>query len=156
MKQLGKSFITLVAYMMMLVGCIGSPNASKEEEDTAKKFVKDPNNAVIYIYRGWTQATRTFRLYLDGNLVGESNNNSFFRIVTNPDIHKLTVTNVRNIELDTLSISTDADNIYYVEIQGNALIVSELKLALMADQKAMQEIRQYNLLKTGTTNTMGK
>ena len=152
MKLLGKRFIIMTS-MMLLVGCFGSPNASKEEEDIAKKFIKDPNNTVIYIYRGWAQATQTFRLYLDDNLIGESNNNSFFRIVSQPGIHKMTLTNVRNVALDTLSFSTEADKVYYVEIKGNPIFVSKLKLALIANQEAMQKIREYSLLKTGITAT---
>ena len=147
MKNLGKGLI--IISFIFLVGCIGSPEAPKEEEDTAKKFLKDPNNAVIYTYRGWAQAMRTLRLYLDDNLVGESNNNSFFRIVSQPGTHKLTLTNVRNVALDILSFSTEADKVYYIEIKGDPIFVS--RLTLTSDQEAMQKIRQYSLLKTGTT-----
>jgi hypothetical protein len=151
MKDLGKGFITIIFSLILLVGCFGSPKAPKEEENTAKTFLKDPNNSVIYIYRGWAQATRTFRLYLDDNLIGESNNNSFFRIVSQPGTHKLTLTNVRNVAFDTLSLSTEAGKVYYVEIKGNPIFASKLKLALIADQEAMQKIREYSLLKAGAT-----
>ena len=152
MKIQDKKIIFVIAFLMLLIGCIGSPRAPKEEEDTAKKFVTDRDNSVIYIYRGWAQAARTFRLYIGDNLVGESNNNSFFRIVNPPGMYTLTLTNVRNFTLDTLSISTEADKVYYVELKGNQIFGSKLKLTLIENQEvAMQKIRQYSLLITGST-----
>src|SRR4030067_198919 len=114
---------------------MGSPPSTLQDIKVKSKWlpflrrvwkVKDPNNAVIYTYRGWAQAMRTLRLYLDDNLVGESNNNSFFRIVSQPGTHKLTLTNVRNVALDILSFSTEADKVYYIEIKGDPIFVSRL------------------------------
>lgn len=88
MKKLAREKFLLsvvLASIFLFSGCIGSPNASKEEEEFAKKFLTDPNNSVIYFYRDTIIAMiQTFRLYIDSNLVGESKNKSFFRIVVQP------------------------------------------------------------------------
>lgn len=142
-----------VLAIIVLFGCFGSPQATKDEDTAAKRFEPQPASSVIYIYRSTlVAAIQMFRLYMYSNLVGDSKNDSFFRIVIQPGEHTIKVTNMRNVELEYMSIKTDADKIYYVELQiGASPISGKPKLVLVEDQKAKPRIRQCNLLKAGTT-----
>ena len=89
---------------------------------------------------------------MDRSLVGDSRNESFFRIVVPPGVHTLTVTNVRNVKLHDMIVTTDSDNIYYVDMQIGASPVSgRPKLVLVSQNEAQPRVRQCSLLKTGTT-----
>ncbi|MFH1370260.1 MAG: DUF2846 domain-containing protein [Planctomycetota bacterium] len=147
-------FVALaVGVTIILVGCPGSPAAGDEEEKAAKEFEPQDNNSVIYIYRStMVAAIQMFRLYIDGSLIGDSKNGSFFRIVAKPGMHALEVTNMRNDKLGNVSINTDASKLYYIELQVGANPISGIpKLVLTEEQKAKPKIKQCKLLKTGTT-----
>jgi hypothetical protein len=139
--------------MVALVGCIGSPKATKEEDEEAKKFEVQAGNSVIYVYRDtMVAAIQTFRLYIDTGLLGESKNKSFFRTIVPVGAHKLSVANVRNVVLHEITIPTDADKVYYVEMQmGASPISGNPKLVLIGEKEAQPRIRQCKLLKAGTT-----
>lgn len=147
----------IVIILTLFVGCLGSPEDTPEENAKAKRFDSIADSSVIYVYRNTlTAALQTFRLYLDDTLfVGDSKNESFFRLVTNAGNHKLIVTNVRNNELNTLPIYTDSGKIYFVEMQIGANVISgQPELVVMEDSTAKSEILKCNLLKTGEGTSM--
>ena len=155
-KLVWKIFLVLVvsSSILLFIGCMGSPSASKEEEESAKKFLTDPDNSVIYIYRDTIVAMmQTFRLYIDdSSLIGEAKNKSFFRIIVQPGTHTITVTNMRNVALENMSISTDAGKVYYVELQLGANPISGIpKLKVVEEKESQKKIQGCSLLKTGTT-----
>jgi hypothetical protein len=147
MKRIENKLVLCIIFVILLVACIGSPKAPKEDEVMAKSFTKDPNNSVIYVYRGSTQAGRTFRLHINDNFVGASNNYSFFRIINQPGKQFLVITDVRNNIQDAITIFTKENELYYVEIAGDPIIVSKLKLTIIEDKLAKPKISKYSLLK---------
>lgn len=134
-----------------LAGCIGSPEASKSEERVAKTFVVKSGKSSIYIYRDTiVAAIQTFRLYLDGNLLGDSRNRSFFLQAVEPGSHSVMVTNVRNQRLDELDLHTEAGKAYYVELKIKPNPLSGIPALRIAKQKEAQgAIRECDMLQAG-------
>jgi len=145
--------IISIVSSFLCIGCPGSPSAPKAEQEAAKKFVPEPGKAIIYIYRDtMVAAIQMFRIYLDGGLVGDSKNQAFFRQVVTPGPHQISVSNLRGTHRDSLSISTDAGKIYYIELEIGPNPVSGIPKLKIADETGAQStIRRCALLQSGTS-----
>ena len=152
-RPLARFGVFAAALTILLVGCFGSPKATKEEDEAAKRFEAQAGTSVVYVYRSTlVAAIQMFRLYIDGTLVGDSKNESFFRIVIPPGAHTLKVTNMRNVKLEEMSLATESDRVYFVEMQiGASPISGNPKLVIIGENEAQPRIRKCRLLKIGTT-----
>lgn len=159
-KNIGNNLISkmlflgfIIASSILLEGCFGSPDASPEAEATAKKFENTPDSAVVYIYYAFSRpanavsALKPHSLYLDDSLfVGKFDLESFFRLVINPGVHKLSV------ESNTLSFKADSGKIYFVGMQEERDRFGNWSPELFmqtVDSVSKSKIRGYNLLKAG-------
>jgi hypothetical protein len=140
----------------VLAGCIGSPEAPKEEDEAAKKFNAHPESAVVYVYRNTlAAAAQTFRLYMDRVFLGDIKNRSFFRVAITPGRRVMVVTDVRNNVLDSLSFDADTNMLHYIEVQLGVNLMSGVpKLVLIGEQEARTGILQCSLLKAGASATI--
>jgi hypothetical protein len=105
----------LLVALAILAGCASTPFASKATEADAKRFESAPNAAIIYLYRppapgGGAAST----IWVDGRLLGQTLQNTFFRLPARPGRNLITVSGP---DAGRLEIDTKADGVYFVEIQ---------------------------------------
>jgi hypothetical protein len=87
-----------------LTGCTSTPEASPQQDATAKQFVTHPNASTIYVYRSpFNQLDYDSVLYLNGRLIGSTVPGTYFRIDTVPGRNVLhgSGADVGEIALDT-------------------------------------------------------
>ncbi len=147
----GRWWILIVTCLCMLAmfGAISSAKELNDDERAAKKFEPHPGKSVVYIYRNTiVAAIQVFRLYADNGIIGGSTNKSFIRIVMEPGNHTIKVTDLRNNVLDSMSISTNPGNIYYIELKiGAGIFSGKPKLVPSNEKEAKMEILKCNLFK---------
>jgi hypothetical protein len=80
--------VTLVACILLLWGCASTPEASRESDAEAKQFNTHPGSATIYVYRDdfavGSLGMQDSTLYLDGRIVGQTLQKSFYRLNARP------------------------------------------------------------------------
>ena len=87
------AWFALAAGVAALAGCASTPEASRERDAEAKRFVAQPGSATIYVYRndfsvGSQESTDTV-LYLDDRLIGATLPGTYFRIDARPGVYVL-------------------------------------------------------------------
>ena len=124
--------------------------APPEKDRAAKTFKPEANKAVIYVYRrsSFVAIIQAFRIYLDDRAVVDCTSGTFIRLVVDPGTHRIGVGHVSSRSLrDSLSIITEAEKIYYVELTIGANPLSGVpKLKSVELQTAQKEIEKCSLL----------
>jgi hypothetical protein len=77
----------LTAAMLALTGCASVPQASRERDADAKRYITHPQFATLYVYRddfaGDISADNSV-LYVDGRIIGGTLPGGYFRIDVRP------------------------------------------------------------------------
>jgi hypothetical protein len=75
----------LAAAVMLVAGCASTPQASRESDAEAKRFVSHPNASTLYVYRDdFGGAEHDSTLYVNGRLIGATLPGTFFRVNLRP------------------------------------------------------------------------
>lgn len=84
--------LILIATIAVLTGCASVPMAPKEQDAASKTFkAPSPGMAGVYIYRNsFAGKALTKRLSIDGVLIGETANGTYFHKEVAPGEHTLT------------------------------------------------------------------
>jgi hypothetical protein len=110
----------LAALIFTLAACVSTPEASRERDAEAKRFVTRPDAAIIYVYRRdpapVEPATENNTvLYVDGRLIGATLPQTFFRFEVREGGHLLQGT---GSDPGTLKLDTRGGELYFVSLQA--------------------------------------
>lgn len=111
----------LILIALALAGCTSTPEATRERDLEAKRFMASPDAAVLYVYRSEPgpvePATETNTvLYVDGRLIGTTVPQTFFRIEVQPGGHLL---HGAGPDPGTLKLDTRPGELYFVSMHTN-------------------------------------
>lgn len=115
MPSLLKSGPWLVLLMAFISGCAATPEASRESDAEAKRFESAPRAAIIYLYRSDTpNIGTTATLWIDGRLVGETLQATYFRVIARPGRNRISAS---GHDTGRLEIDTRENEVYFVAMQ---------------------------------------
>lgn len=101
--------------LALLAGCAATPEASRERDAEAKRFETAPRTAIIFLYRADTPSNgATATLWMDGRLIGQSLQTTYFRVFARPGRNIITVA---GSDMGRIEIDTSADGIYFIAMQ---------------------------------------
>jgi Protein of unknown function (DUF2846) len=102
----------LVAAVALLSGCGTVPFAPPETDARAKLLQAVPGKAVVYLFRNETySAPWPIRVSLDGQDMGQSGADTYFRWTVEPGEH-LILSHTENVA--SLILNAEAGRVYYV------------------------------------------
>jgi hypothetical protein len=94
----------------------GASGATSAEEQQAKLFLPDSQNAVVYIFRDAFYATLVgFDIRLNSEVVGQTRGKTFLRLTLAPGQHVLSSINPQNMTQTDLTLHVIAGKIGYFE-----------------------------------------
>jgi hypothetical protein len=153
-----RSRISILAYLVVLLGCTSEWQASNQRDYRAKKFgYPQRDRAKIYVYReaeslAGPSPSRsltklfTMDLFLDGMLVGTMEPGSFALLTVRPGPHTL-VSRFRKEDSD-LTIDATGGWVYYVALErGSPGSVDSSELLLVDRETGRDAIRDLRLIK---------
>ena len=79
-----KTTPALVMLLAFLGGCASTPEASLQDDATAKRFESAPRAAIIYLYRADGPGRGVSTIWVDGRIVGQTLPATYFRIAVRP------------------------------------------------------------------------
>jgi len=110
-----KSGPWLVLLTALIGGCAATPEASRESDAEAKRFESAPRAAIIYLYRADTpNSGTTATLWIDGRIVGESVQATYFRVIARPGRNRISAS---GHDLGRIEIDTRENEVYFVAMQ---------------------------------------
>jgi len=111
--------LALLVAMIALAGCASTPQASRERDAEAKRFLSRPDAAVIYVYRNdfptlGGESSNDSVLYVNDRLIGATLPMIFFRFDVRAGEHLL-----RGVARDQgrLTLNTRDGELYFVSLQ---------------------------------------
>jgi len=111
--------LALLVAMIALAGCASTPQASRERDAEAKRFLSRPDAAVIYVYRNdfptlGGESSNDSVLYVNDRLIGATLPMTFFRFDVRAGEHLL-----RGVARDQgrLTLNTRDGELYFVSLQ---------------------------------------
>jgi len=111
--------LALLVAMIALAGCASTPQASRERDAEAKRFLSRPDAAVIYVYRDdfptiGGESSNDSVLYVNDRLIGATLPMIFFRFDVRAGEHLL-----RGVARDQgrLTLNTRDGELYFVSLQ---------------------------------------
>jgi len=111
--------LPLLVAMIALAGCASTPQASRERDAEAKRFLSRPDAAVIYVYRNdfptlGGESSNDSVLYVNDRLIGATLPMTFFRFDVRAGEHLL-----RGVARDMgrLTLNTRDGELYFVSLQ---------------------------------------
>jgi len=111
--------LALLVAMIALAGCASTPQASRERDAEAKRFLSRPDAAVIYVYRNdfptlGGESSNDSVLYVNERLIGATLPMTFFRFDVRAGEHLL-----RGVARDMgrLTLNTRDGELYFVSLQ---------------------------------------
>ena len=111
--------LALLVAMIALAGCASTPQASRERDAEAKRFLPRPDAAVIYVYRDdfptiGGESSNDSVLYVNDRLIGATLPMIFFRFDVRAGEHLL-----RGVARDQgrLTLNTRDGELYFVSLQ---------------------------------------
>jgi len=111
--------LALLVAMIALAGCASTPQASRERDAEAKRFLSRPDAAVIYVYRNdfptlGGESSNDSVLYVNDRLIGATLPMTFFRFDVRAGEHLL-----RGVARDMgrLTLNTRDGELYFVSLQ---------------------------------------
>ena len=111
--------LALLVAMIALAGCASTPQASRERDAEAKRFLSRPDAAVIYVYRNdfptlGGESSNDSVLYVNERLIGATLPMTFFRFDVRAGEHML-----RGVARDMgrLTLNTRDGELYFVSLQ---------------------------------------
>ena len=78
---------SLLLWVILLTGCASVPQASRERDAEAKRYLTHPHAATLYVYRNDFSAGATSEdavLYVDGRIIGATLPGTYFKIDVRP------------------------------------------------------------------------
>jgi len=104
--------LVMTVMVVFLTGCASVPMASVERDNEAKTFAVKADKSNIYIYRNESfGAAVKMEVLLDGNLIGQTAAQTYFRLEVPPGQHTL-ISKAEND--DVLNLNTEAGKNYFV------------------------------------------
>ena len=129
LRRLFYGLLLSVLANLWLVGCASSVPPELEAEDReAKKFLTDPENATIYIYResysvfffhGSTlegMAGFNLLLHFDGQKISALKPKEFLRMVVPPGPHDVVAINAQTRRQARVSLEVEKGKLYFVKL----------------------------------------
>ena len=114
-----RALLALLFAMIALSGCASTPQASRERDAEAKRFLSRPDAAVIYVYRNdfptlGGESSNDSVLYVNDRLIGATLPMTFFRFDVRAGEHLL-----RGVARDMgrLTLNTRDGELYFVSLQ---------------------------------------
>ena len=114
-----RALLALLFAMIALAGCASTPQASRERDAEAKRFLPRPDAAVIYVYRDdfptiGGESSNDSVLYVNDRLIGATLPMIFFRFDVRAGEHLL-----RGVARDQgrLTLNTRDGELYFVSLQ---------------------------------------
>lgn len=111
--------LALLVAMIALAGCASTPQASRERDAEAKRFLSRPDAAVIYVYRNdfptlGGESSNDSVLYVNDRLIGATLPMTFFRFDVRAGEHLL-----QGVARDQgrLTLNTRDGALYFVSLQ---------------------------------------
>jgi len=111
--------LALLVAMIALAGCASTPQASRERDAEAKRFLSRPDAAVIHVYRNdfptlGGESSNDSVLYVNDRLIGATLPMTFFRFDVRAGEHLL-----RGVARDMgrLTLNTRDGELYFVSLQ---------------------------------------
>lgn len=117
----------LLVLILAFAGCTSTPQATRERDAEAKRFLSRADAAVIYVYRdetGTALDTDQVDLYVDNRLIGSTVPGSFFRFDVRAGAHLL---HGYGYDQGRLKLDTRNGGIYFVSMR-TASGTSEFRL----------------------------
>jgi hypothetical protein len=114
MQSIRNVLTALAIAGLLLGGCAATPEASLQDDASAKRFDSVPGAAIVYLYRNDGPDNRGFTtLWLDGRLVGEILPSSYYRVSVRPGRNLLTAFGG---DAGRLEFETRGDEVYFVAV----------------------------------------
>jgi len=131
--------LALLVAMIALAGCASTPQASRERDAEAKRFLSRPDAAVIYVYRNdfptlGGESSNDSVLYVNDRLIGATLPMTFFRFDVRAGEHLL-----RGVARDMgrLTLNTRDGELYFVSLQ---VVGGRSVFRLVAAETGMRDI----------------
>jgi hypothetical protein len=96
---------------LLCCACAATPEASRDDDATAKRFESAPRAAIIYVYRDDGPSDGVATLWVDGRLIGQSLHNTYFRIPARPGHNVITVSGQ---DVGRVEINTQSEGVYFI------------------------------------------
>jgi hypothetical protein len=128
----------------ILTGCASVPLVTKEQDTAVKSFSKPSDDKTgLYVYRNSVTGQALKKaIYLDGSLVGETANKTFFYKLIKPGKHHLTTES--EFGNNDLSFQADGGKNYFVE-QLIVFFVGGAKLEMVSEKEGMAEVLKCDM-----------
>jgi hypothetical protein len=144
--------IAAIASFAILTGCASVPMASKEQDKVVKSFKLSSNDkAGLYVYRNCVVGFGvTKAIYLDGFLLGETANKTFFYKEITPGKHQLVTES--ELSNNNLTFQADGGKNYFVEqVLKTGISEGGAYLQIVFQEEGMNGILKCGLaVSTGT------
>ena len=110
-----KSGPWLVLLTALIGGCVATPESSPQSDAEAKRFESAPRTAIIYLYRADNPGNgTTATIWMDGRLVGESVQSTYFRLLARPGRNRISASGHIGGQIE---IDTREDEVYFVAMR---------------------------------------
>lgn len=116
MRRLPRIGAGLAAAALVLAGCASTPQASRERDAEAKRYITHPRTATLYVYRddfASDISADNSVLYVDGRIVGATLPGAYFRIDVQPGSRVL---HGDGHDLGRITVKTGASEITFVAL----------------------------------------
>ncbi len=115
MSPFRNTLLALIATCALLMaGCAATPEASPQDDASAKRFEPAPGAAIVYLYRAdGPGGNGNTALWLDGRLIGDSVPASYFRVSVRPGKNRLSAFAT---DAGKLEFETRGGEVYFVAI----------------------------------------
>ena len=145
-----KKLLMLSIFILSLcfVGCASVPMASLEQDNALKKFnPPQKEQSAIYIYRdSGVGAALKKTVYMDTKAIGESAEDVYFYVLTNPGNHELSTES--EFSDNALSIQTEGGKNYFIEQYIKlGLFAGGANLRIVDEEEGKEEVLKCNLAK---------
>lgn len=138
--------VATIIFVALLTGCASVPMAPVEQDRALKAFSRPPaDKAGLYIYRNSLvgQALKK-NVYLDGLLLGETANKTYFYKEIKPGQHQLSTES--EFSDNTIKFQAEGGKNYFArQYIKMGVFVGGAGLEMVPEQEGMEEVRQCNL-----------
>jgi hypothetical protein len=141
------AFLTaLLIAASAISGCASVPMASVEQDASLKTFANPPaGQSGIYIYRNsFVGQALKKNIYIDGKLLGETANKTYFYTTVTPGSHQLSTES--EFSDNALALQAEGGRNYFVEqIVKMGVFVGGAKMKLVSEQEGRDQVMQCSL-----------
>ena len=138
----------VIISVSLLIGCASVPMAPMEQDSALKAFAQPAaDKAGLYVYRNsFVGQALKKNVYVDGALLGETANKTFFYKEITPGQHQISTESEFSDNAITFQ-AEDGKNYFAEQYIKMGVFVGGANLRMVSEQEGMEEVRKCGLAK---------